>query len=55
MIMIALEALLLFLYSLGTSNFKNVSVTNTKPLDSKADTMIFLSSWKMTVTSRSLL
>ena len=42
MIMIGLYANLLFLFLFMTSTYKNVSVTNMKPLDGKADTMNFL-------------
>jgi len=40
--MIGLDAKLLFLYFFTTNTYKNASVTNTKLLDIKADTMFFI-------------
>ncbi len=39
--MIGLDAKLLFLYFFMKRTYKNPSATNTKPLNRKADTMIF--------------
>ena len=40
--MAGLDAKLLFLYFFMTKAYKNALVTNTKLLDSKADTMFFI-------------